>query len=220
MTSNSIPKHSFELLFASLIAVILLPPIFTLQGGMLVKITLTLVLISSLYLVTEKKTALFFGSFLALATILTAWSEGLFHIPNRSIILTIIYLVFFSYISVFLFAFIVNCKTASSDIIFSAMCLYIFIANIWMFIYALIFLIKPESFSLSQHIDINPESDFHTVLNTFSYYSFVTITSVGYGDIVPTNPVARAWVSVEAVIGQLYLAVILAKLVGLTANKK
>jgi voltage-gated potassium channel Kch len=49
----------------------------------------------------------------------------------------------------------------------------------------------------------------------FIYYSFVTLTTLGYGDIVPVSPHARALSSLEAVIGQLFIAVLIARLVGM-----
>jgi hypothetical protein len=47
------------------------------------------------------------------------------------------------------------------------------------------------------------------------YFSFVTLTSTGYGDIVPVDPVARSLCNVEMIIGQLYPATLLARLVTL-----
>jgi hypothetical protein len=47
------------------------------------------------------------------------------------------------------------------------------------------------------------------------YFSFATLTTLGYGDIVPTTPISRMLASVEAITGQLYLAVLVARLVGL-----
>ena len=47
------------------------------------------------------------------------------------------------------------------------------------------------------------------------YFSFVTLTTLGYGDIVPLSPAARALAMVEALLGQLYLTVLVARLVGL-----
>jgi hypothetical protein len=47
------------------------------------------------------------------------------------------------------------------------------------------------------------------------YFSFVTLTSTGYGDIVPVDPVARSLCNVETIIGQLYPATLLARLVTL-----
>jgi hypothetical protein len=47
------------------------------------------------------------------------------------------------------------------------------------------------------------------------YFSFVTLCTLGYGDIVPVSPVAQTFSAVEAIIGQLYLAVLVARLVGM-----
>jgi Ion channel len=52
-------------------------------------------------------------------------------------------------------------------------------------------------------------------VSDLSYFSFVTLTTVGYGDIVPVHPLARSLSSVEAIIGQLYPATLLARLVTL-----
>ena len=57
-----------------------------------------------------------------------------------------------------------------------------------------------------------------TTVNLFNYYSFVTLTTLGYGDIVPLTPVTQAWVAVEATVGQFFLAIIIARLVSSYGN--
>jgi voltage-gated potassium channel len=52
-------------------------------------------------------------------------------------------------------------------------------------------------------------------LSHFSYYSFVTLTTLGYGDITPLTPVARSLSLLEAITGQLYIAILIARLVGI-----
>ncbi len=54
----------------------------------------------------------------------------------------------------------------------------------------------------------------------FIYFSFVTLTTVGYGDIAPVHPFARSLCNVEAVIGQLYPATLLARLVSLEIGSR
>ncbi len=56
------------------------------------------------------------------------------------------------------------------------------------------------------------------MMQAFIYYSLVTLSTLGYGDVVPTLPLARSLASIEAIVGQLYLAVLVATLVarGLT----
>jgi hypothetical protein len=54
----------------------------------------------------------------------------------------------------------------------------------------------------------------------FEYYSFVTLTTLGYGDITPLTKVAKAFSALEAVIGQLYLVVVIAPFVGMYVSKR
>jgi len=53
-----------------------------------------------------------------------------------------------------------------------------------------------------------------------AYYSFVTLTTMGYGDVLPVTPWARSFATMEAVIGVLYMTVIVARLVGLYASRE
>jgi hypothetical protein len=64
-------------------------------------------------------------------------------------------------------------------------------------------------------IGFDPREDDLLVAGNLIYFSFVTLTSVGYGDIVPLHPFARGLANVEAIIGQLYPATLLARLVTL-----
>jgi hypothetical protein len=66
----------------------------------------------------------------------------------------------------------------------------------------------PGSFS---HPDTIAKLDF----NSFSYFSFVTMTTLGYGDISPVSPAAKSMAITQAITGQVYLAVLVARLVGI-----
>ena len=54
----------------------------------------------------------------------------------------------------------------------------------------------------------------------FLYFSLTTLTTVGYGDITPVNPFAQVWSTMEAVCGTLYMALLVARLVGLYQSQK
>ena len=61
-------------------------------------------------------------------------------------------------------------------------------------------------------IQVNPDEP---LTRQCVYYSYVTLTTLGYGDVTPLTPTARSFSFVEALMGQLYLAVLVARLVGL-----
>ena len=103
------------------------------------------------------------------------------------------------------------------DTVLGAVCGYILIAYAFTFGYAFLEDIRPGSFSstaMSQ--DWNLAEIGHGVPELL-YYSFLTLTTVGYGDIIPSNGAARTLAILEMLIGQLYLAAFVARLVGVMA---
>jgi hypothetical protein len=94
------------------------------------------------------------------------------------------------------------------EIIYKAILLYLLAALMWAFLYSFLELVDPASFN----IDLDQSKGYSLA---FQYYSFVTITTLGYGDITPVTEVARAFSVLEAVCGQLYLVVVVAWLVGM-----
>ena len=93
--------------------------------------------------------------------------------------------------------------------ILGAICLYLLLGLIWAVTYTLLQLQFPKSFQMLQE-----QSQWFPLFPDFIYFSFVTITTLGFGDISPTLPVARFLVYLEAIIGQFYLAILVASLVG------
>jgi hypothetical protein len=90
--------------------------------------------------------------------------------------------------------------------------LYLLLGLVWGVIYATIEMHAPGSFAGTLRLDER--------LSDWVYYSFVTLTTVGYGDITPLSMAARAVAMLEALVGQLYPAIIIARLVSLQGNSR
>jgi hypothetical protein len=88
-----------------------------------------------------------------------------------------------------------------------AIAVLLLIGLVWAHAYELLHLIHPEAFSGA--VGNAPGA------LTWIYYSFVTLTTMGYGDITPVHPIARSLAISEAVSGQIYIAVTLARLMAL-----
>ncbi len=91
-----------------------------------------------------------------------------------------------------------------------AVLLYLCIGLVFVSLFCFVALGEPNAFS-----GLAPLRDNLAVAANLIYFSFVTLTSVGYGDIVPVHPFARGLANIEAIIGQLYPATLLARLVTL-----
>ncbi len=93
--------------------------------------------------------------------------------------------------------------------ILGAICLYIMLGLIWAMVYTIIHLLTTDAFS-----GVNDLGDWYEVLPDFIYFSFVTLTTLGFGDISPLMPITRFLVYFEAIFGQFYLTILVASLVG------
>lgn len=124
---------------------------------------------------------------------------------------------FFSLTTVTIIRFVLSYKRVTADKIYGAICGYLLIGIIWAFIYTTIENAAPASFSFTHgvHADYYHSFSHRFYFGQFIYYSFVTLTTTGYGDISPTSNLARVFSALEAVVGQLYVAVLIARLVGL-----
>ncbi len=91
---------------------------------------------------------------------------------------------------------------------------YILIALIWGRLYALVWMALPGSYRISPDVTWQL-GNWHTLHALFDYYSFTTISSIGYADITTTRPVSNTLVWLEVMCGQFYMAVVVASIVGM-----
>jgi hypothetical protein len=73
----------------------------------------------------------------------------------------------------------------------------------------------PDAFTLTGGVSMASLIKAHQELQRLIYYSFVTMTTLGYGDVIPANGPARAASALEAIVGQMYVAILVARLVAL-----
>ena len=99
------------------------------------------------------------------------------------------------------------------NIIVGSVALYLLIGMIWSILFTILLEFSPDALN-----GIDPGMWYDNYPLT-TYFSFVTLTTLGYGDISPATPVAQVMVTLEAVIGMFYLAVIVASLIGGRRNR-
>jgi hypothetical protein len=111
-----------------------------------------------------------------------------------------------------------SARTLTFDSIFGAVCGYLFLGLGWAVLYVLIEGLRPGSFEISPKLFTGVEVA-RPLPNVLTYFSFMTLTTVGYGDISPVTPATRTLAWMEAVTGQFYLAVTVAWLVSVLVAK-
>jgi hypothetical protein len=213
-------SHEFEFLFLkikigrflflliSLMLWLVLRPFLEEFAGFhtLIDIFMSVILISAVYAVSQKKLIYILGVLLAFIAVTIRWINHFLNLSPLEVVNNILSILFLGFTIVIILNQLFSEKEITADIIMGAICVYFLMGIMWAIGYNLLEMFEPGSFQV-------PQSTGGAVTD-FSYYSLVTLTTLGYGDITPISGKAQSLSTLEAAMGQLYLAVLVARLVG------
>lgn len=209
----------FGWLLMSLAILLLLTPFSQLLHGPLprARVLYTIVLLAGVHSL-RRDPWMFRGGFaLALVALVTGWLTQHWDLPALVIADHLLTAAFLGLTTVLILATILTAYRVTLDTVLGGICVYLLLGVLWVSLYSALEYAIPGSF-VAGDVPISALSHSGTEAHRFPrllYFSFVTLTTLGYGDIVPTNPLAHALATGEAILGQVYLAVFVASLVGL-----
>ena len=205
-------RHLFLLI--SLLSLILIAPL--LQGvvplSLLLDIFITGIFLSALYAISEKTQRLPLAVGLLLPVVAGTWLTNFIHIPYLRLVIDFCAILFFFFTIVLILSSLLKEYEVTLDVIYGAIAVYLLMALMWAFVFDVIETLRPGSYQVTANT-------LHGTRVHFIYYSFVTITTVGYGDILPVSLTARSFSIVEMIVGQVYLVVLIARLVGINITQ-
>jgi hypothetical protein len=212
-------ERRFLFLLISMLFLFFVHPFFEKSdiGTFILDIGYLIILLSSIYAISERKKVFFISLFLAFVAFSSTALNYLFMTNSLRLVTTSSLGLFFIVMAVAILSTIMKSEKVRTETIYAAICVYLLLGIIWMMLFSVIEIIEPGSFLLggAPVVDWQGEPVRRNVFSNFVYYSFVTLTTLGYGDITPVSPQARGLSSLEAVVGQLYIAVLIARLVGM-----
>jgi hypothetical protein len=170
------------------------------------------VLLSATYAVSHRRGFLIIGlSVSTLSIILLVWAEAA---PNHWLIVIShgAMAVLTGFFAVVILGYALGAGKVTADRIYAAICVYLLLGYAFAFAYCLMAEIWPDSIA---PISAVAPSDLVSRLMQMRYFSFATLMTVGYGDIVPHTQMARTIALLEALLGQFYLVALIGRLVGL-----
>lgn len=213
-------NNRFYFLLTGLLVVLLVTPITTDDypglTGMLLTVTL---LISVVSMSTSRKFRTIAWSLLAAKVVMAVW---ILVQPSLAahLVEMVIVLMFFVVAAIFSFHRVLDGEFVDLNRIAGAISIYMLIGLIWASIYFFLYAFNPESFTGLTGSGQSVVAHLNSVYMDLLYYSYVTLSTLGYGDVTPVSRAAQAFAYLEAIGGVMYVAVLVSALVGSYGNKR
>lgn len=171
-------------------------------------------LIAATYSISTSRLQILILLGLSFLAVIPFWGRAF---PNRAVFETIqstLWIILTSYFGVMVFGDIMKAKRIGSNEIYGAISLYLLIGVFFGMIYQIVLTFDPNAFYF------NPANFKNPMLRDgdIFYYSLITLSTVGYGDVSPVAPVARSFSMIEAILGVLYVATMIARFVSSHQN--
>jgi hypothetical protein len=205
-------KYKMFNFMASLIVLLILSAVLegTKYGYIITNIISTIVLISGVYTAGRNKRNVVILILLGLPWLFSEW---IFIESSETVFVSVLFVLF---ITGTIINHILHSEEVSTDTLYAAVCVYLLLGLLWASIYSFLEHLSPGVIFVSNNSDVMG----NLTSNELIYYSYTTLTTLGYGDITSLTPVGRIISVLESVIGELFLAFLVARLVAIyTSNK-
>ena len=201
-----------QLLIALAILFFSVPFVEEIEGGdLIVSALLSVVLLSAVLAVANRRRNLAVGLLLAVPALAGRWINHLHPhlVPAPVFLFAGIGLVAFVVFN--LLQFVLRASSVDVEVLCASISAYLMLGLIWTMAYWLVYYLTPEAFAFNTATGTKQTME---GFNAF-YFSLITLSTVGYGDITPVSKVARTLAAMEAMTGLFYVAVLIARLVAL-----
>src|ERR1700728_86920 len=209
---HDLARHRFLLLFLLLLGTLILYPYADASrfGHYAFRVIASAATLISVYAAKIHRTLLVFALLLAIPTLFQRILLPKADASSFSVFNIVLSFVFDVLIIVVIFRHVFAKEQADSETIFGALCIYLLVGFSFASAYGMVATFQQNAFYL------DPRTNLHIVPDRFDfiYYSFGTMTSLGTAGITPVSPQARSLSVLEAILGVLYLAVLIARLMG------
>jgi voltage-gated potassium channel len=176
-------------------------------GNLIESLLLTLVMVTALLAVGGQRRTFHVAMALIVPAMLAKWLTHLDLLPKA--VYPAAGVVFFGYVVAHLLRYILNVSRVDTDVLCAGLSGYILLGLLWIPLYGMVARLNPASFAFPAGSESAAPLD---GFNAF-YFSFMTLCTVGYGDITPVSRPARMLAVTEAIAGLFYVAVLISRLV-------
>lgn len=207
-----ITQQRCVVLLVSLVALLILYPYLggdaEVASRLMIMLT-SLVMIGGVYAVSSRRRDFIIAIIMFVPAMSGNWTQGYLNYPTLNIIAPAMSALFFLFMSILVITYVLHSRSVSIDRLAGAMCGYLLIGVAFSSLYSFLYKLQPNAFSFS-----NQQNAHETIVQSdLIFYSYVTLTTLGYGDILPVTSQAQSLAMLESITGVLYVAAFVAWIV-------
>lgn len=201
--TTSIREHKMFNFMLSLLILLILSALLEDYkfSNLIIKTLSTVVIVAGVHVAGADRKSIIILLILALPWFLSEW---FFISSSKSVFVSFF---FFAYVTKTLLDMIIKTRQVTQNTLYASVCVYLMLGLLWASIYGLINELVPGTVFKGALFEHNQTT------NEIIYFSYTTLTTLGYGDLILTSPVGRIMSILEAIIGQLFIAFMVARLV-------
>jgi hypothetical protein len=200
---------SIALLIIIFSLVFIIPVFPYAMQGVLFSSLFTLLFFTAIFTVKKYRKEIFTA---VIAITILEWISEFIDYPSLLIVSKIVNIIFFDLMVILLLIQVARSKLVSLRVIVEAINVYLLLGLVFSLLVGLIVVLDPQAFKFPvSHVY---SEEIATYFSDYLYYGFVTFTTLGYGDVVPVASYAKSLAILASVTGQIYIAVVIAMLVG------
>lgn len=220
--------HKFRILLFMLVGMLACYPYLIEKGKVgqtLFEIMFTGLIFVSMYVICDTRRDTLMALVLGTPALVVHAAHYLFPQLFMYTLLTACLIVFYVYMTFSVLRHVLREKSVDADIIAGSICIYLLMGMVWAMMYSLVEQITPGAFvvgtylhdgsvfTLNEEIALVADEGMTAHFTVFLYFSYTTLTTLGYGDIIPATNAARSLTSLEAIAGILYIGAFVARLI-------
>lgn len=207
-------EGSLRNLTVSIVALLVLYPLVaeSIRGRLAMNLLMTVIFFFGIRAAGSSRKHTAIAVSIAVPWFVLTWMEEISADPSLGLGLTVntLAILFFGFTLLVILAFVVQAERVTRDVLYGAAAIYLLLGGLWFLFYVFVDRLHPGAF-LDNGVGGGSPADWPALL----YYSYVTLTTLGFGDIVPATPIARHLTITEAIAGVLYLPFVIGRLIGI-----
>ena len=219
MSESSFEKESIKIgnisLLVAVFSMIFVVPLFSLELHILLyKVLITIVFLMTVLTASKHRRTMLFIVIFLIALEWISSELDLIYLTGFSKLISILFFIFIVFRLIFQAA---AAKDVNLNVVLESINGYLLLGVVFSIMVKIIVLFSPESYNFTEGVELSGTNI--SSMSDYYYYGFVTYTTLGYGDMLPQLPYSKSLAILTSVCGQIYVAVIIAMLVGKYASR-